>query len=154
MQSYAMGKLLTYLVADLRPGLQGLSGAFFILLFDPMSVTGSVLDVERPCAPDVGRGVSVARFPSDGAVVAFGDCMSPSSSTSMVSTSKLLVVVSADTTDIVRFPLLFFASAAWVAAWETGIFPAVYRMRRGATTLDDALHDEIEASLLLPTVES
>jgi hypothetical protein len=27
---------LTYLVADLRLGLQGLAGAFFILLFDPM----------------------------------------------------------------------------------------------------------------------
>jgi hypothetical protein len=36
---------------------------------------------------------------------------------SMVSTWELTVVVSADTTDLVRFPLLFFTSAIWVAAW-------------------------------------
>jgi hypothetical protein len=47
----------------------------------------------------------------------------------MVSTSELVVVVSADTADLVRFPLLFFTSAIWVAAWEAGIFPAVCRVR-------------------------
>jgi hypothetical protein len=31
--------LLTYLVVDLRSGLQGLGGAFFILLCDPRSLT-------------------------------------------------------------------------------------------------------------------
>jgi hypothetical protein len=122
--------LLTYLVADLSPGLQGLGGAFFILLFDPTPPAGSVLDVERPCAPDVGRGVSAACLPSDEAVVAFGDCTSPSSpSTSMVSTLELVVVVSTDTADLVRFPLLFFTYVIRVAAWEAGIFPAVCRMR-------------------------
>jgi hypothetical protein len=30
--------------------------------------------------------------------------------------SELIVVVSADTVDLVRFPLLFLASAIWVAA--------------------------------------
>jgi ABC-type uncharacterized transport system permease subunit len=54
----------------------------------------------------------------------------------MVSTSKLVVVVSADTTDLVRFPLLFFASAILGAAWEAGIFPAVCRVRCGVATLD------------------
>jgi hypothetical protein len=68
------------LVADLRFGLQGLGGAFFNLLFDPTSSVGLVLDVDRPCAPGVGRGVSVACLPGDGAVVAFGDYTSPSSS--------------------------------------------------------------------------
>jgi hypothetical protein len=34
----------------------------------------------------------------------------------MVSTSELRVVVSTDTADLVRLPLLFFASATWVAA--------------------------------------
>jgi hypothetical protein len=72
----------------------------------------------------------------------------------MVSTSELIVVVSVDTADLVRFPLLFFASAIWVAALEAGIFPAVYRVRRGAATLDGALRDTGEASLSLPTVES
>jgi hypothetical protein len=54
----------------------------------------------------------------------------------MVSTSELFVVVSTDTTDLVRFPLLFFASATWGAAWEAGIFPTVCRVRRGVATLD------------------
>jgi hypothetical protein len=58
---------------------------------------------------------------------------------SMVSMSELIVVVSADIADLVRFPFLFFFSAAWVAAWEAGIFPAVCCVRRGATTLDGAL---------------
>jgi hypothetical protein len=71
----------------------------------------------------------------------------------MVLMLELHVVVSADTADIVRFPLLFFACATWVAAWEAGIFPAVCRVRRGAATLDGALRDEVEASLSLPTVE-
>jgi hypothetical protein len=34
----------------------------------------------------------------------------------MVSTSELLVVVSADTADLVHLLLLFFTSATWVAA--------------------------------------
>jgi hypothetical protein len=140
------------LVADLRPGLQGLGGAFFNLLFDPASSAGPVLDVDSRCAPRVGRGVSAACLPGDGAVVAFGDCTSPSSS--MVSTSKLFVVVSADTVDLVRFPLLFFAYATWVTAWEAGIFPAVCCMRRGEATLDGPLRDVAGASLSLPTVES
>jgi hypothetical protein len=76
---------LTYLVADLRPGLHGLGRAFFIFLFDPTSPAGSVLDVGRPCALGVWWGVSAACSPGNGAVVAFGDCTSPSlSSTSMV----------------------------------------------------------------------
>jgi hypothetical protein len=64
------------------------------------------------------------------------------------------VVVFVDTVDLVRFPLLFFASAIWVAAWEAGIFPVVCRVRRGAATLDGALRDVAGASLSLPTVES
>jgi hypothetical protein len=72
----------------------------------------------------------------------------------MVSTSELFVVVSADTVDLVYFPLLFFASASWVAAWEVGIFPVVCRVRRAAATLNGALRDVAGASLSLPTVES
>jgi hypothetical protein len=76
---------------------------------------------------------------------------------SMASMSELIVVVFADTVDLVRFPLLFFASATWVATWaatwEAAIFPAVYRVRRGAATLDGALRDTLGASLSLPTVE-
>jgi hypothetical protein len=72
----------------------------------------------------------------------------------MVSTSKLFVVVSADTVDLVYSPLLFFASASWVAAWEVGIFPAVCHVRRVAATLDGALRDVEGASLSLPTMES
>jgi hypothetical protein len=84
-----------------------LGEAFFNLLFDPASSAGPVLDVESPCAPGVGRGVSAACLHGDGAVVAFGDYTSPSSSsTSMISTSELFMVVSADTADLVRFPLL------------------------------------------------
>jgi hypothetical protein len=37
--------LLTYLVTDLRPGLQGLRGAFIALLCDPRSPTVSTLDL-------------------------------------------------------------------------------------------------------------
>jgi hypothetical protein len=70
----------------------------------------------------------------------------------MVSTSELFEVVSPDTTDLVRFPLLFFASASWVAAWEAGIFPVVYRVRRAAATLDGAPRDMAGASLSFPTV--
>jgi hypothetical protein len=72
----------------------------------------------------------------------------------MVSTSKVAVVVSADTAHLVRFPLLVFTSAIWVAAWEAGILPAVCRVRRGAATLDDALRDVAGVSLTLRTVES
>jgi hypothetical protein len=76
-----------------------------------------VLDVDRPYVFYVWRRVSTAYFPGDEAVVAFGDCTSPSpSSTSIVSMSELIVVVSADTADLVRFPFLFLAFAAWVAA--------------------------------------
>jgi hypothetical protein len=100
------------LVADLRLGLHGFGGTFFILLFDPLLLSGSVLDVVRPCVLDVGWSVSTACLPGDGAVVAFGDYMSPSSSsTFMVSMSELIVVVSTDTADLVCFPLLFFAFA-------------------------------------------
>jgi hypothetical protein len=131
--------------------LHGLGGAFFILLLDPTSPVGSVLDVDRPCVLDVGWGISAICLPGDGAIVAFGDCTPPSSSsTSMVSTSELTVVVSADTADLVRFPLLFFASATWVAAWEAGIFPAACRVRRGAATLDGALRDATGASVVTP----
>jgi hypothetical protein len=71
----------------------------------------------------------------------------------MVSTSELIVVVSVDTADLVRFPLLFIASATCVAAWEAGIFPAVCLVRRGAATLDRALRNAAGASLSLLTVE-
>jgi hypothetical protein len=143
------------LVADLRPGLHGLGEAFFILLFDPTSPTGSALNVARPYALGAGWGVSAACPAGDGAVVAFGDCMSPSSySTSMVLTSELTVVVSADTADLVHFPLLFFASVIWVAAWEAGILPAIYLVCRDTATLDGALHDAAGALLSLPIVES
>jgi hypothetical protein len=64
------------------------------------------------------------------------------------------VAVSADNVDLIRFPLLFFAFAIWVAALEAGIFPVVCRVRRGAATLDGALRDMAGASLSLPTVES
>jgi hypothetical protein len=73
---------------------------------------------------------------------------------SMVLMSELMLAVSADTADLVRFPLLFFASVTWVATWEAGIFPAVCRVRHDAATLDGALRDAAEASLSLPTVES
>jgi hypothetical protein len=68
--------------------------------------------------------------------------------------SELIVVLSAETADLVRFPLLFFTSATWTAAREAGIFPTVCRVRRGTTTLDGALRDAVGASLSLPTVES
>jgi hypothetical protein len=87
-----------------------LGGAFFYLFFDPTSSASPVLDVESPCTPGVGRGVSTARLPNDGAVIAFSDCTPPSSSsTLMVSTSELLVLVSTDIVDLVCLPLLFFA---------------------------------------------
>jgi hypothetical protein len=72
----------------------------------------------------------------------------------MVSTSELFEVVSVNTTDLVRFPLLFFASASWVAAWEAVIFPVVCRVRHATATLDGGLCDMAGASLSLPTVES
>jgi hypothetical protein len=68
----------------------------------------------------------------------------------MVWTSELLVVVSADTTDLVCFPLLFFTSATCAAVREVGIFPAVYRVRCGAMTLDGPLRDAAGASLSIP----
>jgi hypothetical protein len=49
---------------------------------------------------------------------------SPSpSSMSIVSTSELIMVVSANIADLFHFLFLFFASAASVAPWEAGIFP-------------------------------
>jgi hypothetical protein len=42
----------------------------------------------------------------------------------MVSRSELIMVMSADTADLVRF-LFFFASAAWVATREADTFPVV-----------------------------
>jgi hypothetical protein len=72
----------------------------------------------------------------------------------MVSMLELIVVVSPDTADLVLFPLLFLASAIWVAAWEAGILPAVCCVRHGAATLDGSLHDVPGVSSLLPTVES
>jgi hypothetical protein len=66
---------------------------------------------------------------------------------------KLFVVVSTDTADLIHFPLLFVASATWVAPWEVGIFPVVWRVRRGAATLDGPLRDVAGASLSLPTVK-
>jgi hypothetical protein len=77
----------------------------------------------------------------------------------MVSTSELTVVMSNDTVDLVCFLFFFFASAVWVAAMEAAtreadILPAVCHVRRGAATLDDALHDVEGASSSLLTVES
>jgi hypothetical protein len=72
----------------------------------------------------------------------------------MVSMSEMIMVVSADTADMVRFVLFFFAFATRVAAREADIFPAVYRVCRGAVTLDGALRDVAGASSTLPTVES
>jgi hypothetical protein len=87
-------------------------------------------------------------------VVAFGDCTSPSSSsTSTASMSELIMVVSADTADQVRFPLLFIATATWVTTSEAAIFPAVSRVRHDAATLDGTLRDTTGASLSLPAVE-
>jgi hypothetical protein len=58
-----------------------------------------------PRAPGAGRGVSAASLPGDGAVVAFGNYTSPSSSsTSMASMSELIVVVSANIANLVHFP--------------------------------------------------
>jgi hypothetical protein len=64
------------------------------------------------------------------------------------------MVVSTYTVDLVRFPLLFFTSATWAAAWEVGIFPVVCHVRRSAATLDGPLRDVAGASLSLLTVES
>jgi hypothetical protein len=90
---------------------------------------------------------------ADEAAIAFGDSMSPpSSSTSIVLTSERIAVVSADTSDLVRF-LFFFASVVWVAAKKADIFPTVCRVRRGAATLYGAVRDVAGASSALPTVE-
>jgi hypothetical protein len=72
----------------------------------------------------------------------------------MVSMSELIVVVSADTVDLVCFLFFFFTFAPCVAAREAEIFPAVCRVRRGAATLEVALHAVVGASSSLPTVES
>jgi hypothetical protein len=112
---------LTYLVIDLRSGLQCFGGAFFTLFCDPRSPIGSMLDLGHSCVFDAWRGISTAYFPgdtalrgvpADAAVVAFGDSMSPSpSSTSMDPMSELIMVMSADTANLVRF--LFFSSPPW-----------------------------------------
>jgi hypothetical protein len=59
--------------------LQGLGGAFLNLLFDPASSAGPMLDVESPCAPCTGWGVSAACLSGDEAVVALDDYTLPSS---------------------------------------------------------------------------
>jgi hypothetical protein len=64
-KAMSRARQLTYLVADLRPGLHGLGEAFFILLFDPASPAGSVLGVARHCALGAGWGVSSAWPPGD-----------------------------------------------------------------------------------------
>jgi hypothetical protein len=58
--------------------------------------------------------------------------------------SELIVVMSADTADLVHFLFFFFTSAAWVATREAEIFTAVCRICRGAVTLDGALRDVAE----------
>jgi hypothetical protein len=67
--------------------------------------------------------------------------------------SELAVVVSADTADMVHFPLLFFASAIWVVAWEAGILLGICLVHHSAATLDGALRDVAGASLSLPIIE-
>jgi hypothetical protein len=116
---------MTYLVADLRPGLQGFGGAFLTLLCDPRSPSVSALDLGRSSVADIRRGVSTACSSvdaaprgvlTDGANVAHGESASPSSSsTSMVSMSELTVAVSTDTVGLVRFCFFFLASLVWVA---------------------------------------
>jgi hypothetical protein len=80
--------------------------------------------------------------------------MPPSSSSKLIVLTSELTVV----TDLVRFLFFFFTSAVRVAATEVAaqeadIFPTVYRVRRGATTLDGALRDMVGASSSLPTIE-
>jgi hypothetical protein len=63
----------------------------------------------------------------------------------MVSTPKLTMAVSTDTAGLVLFRFFLLASVVWVtalvaAAREAGILPIACRVRRGAETLDDALH--------------
>jgi hypothetical protein len=70
----------------------------------------------------------------------------------MALTLELILVVFANTVDLVRF-LFFFTSATWAAAWEVAIFPAVYRVHRGAATLDRALCDAAGALPSLPTID-
>jgi hypothetical protein len=72
----------------------------------------------------------------------------------MVPMSELIMVMSADTANLVRFLFFFFASAAWVAAQEEEFFPVVCPVRHGAATLDGALCDVAGALSSLPTVES
>jgi hypothetical protein len=51
---------MTYLVADLRPGLQGFGGAFLALLCDPRSPTVSALNLGLSLVVDIQRGISTA----------------------------------------------------------------------------------------------
>jgi hypothetical protein len=57
-----------------------LGRAFFNLLFDLALSAGLVLDMDTPCAPSAGWGISAALLPGDVAVVALDDRTSPSSS--------------------------------------------------------------------------
>jgi hypothetical protein len=75
----------------------------------------------------------------------------------MFSMPELIVVVSTDTVDPVRFRSFFLASAVWVAtvvaaAREADTFPVSCYVRRSAVTLDDALRDVVGASSSLPIV--
>jgi hypothetical protein len=116
---------VTYLVADLSPGLQGFGGGFLALFCDPASPNVLALNLGRSSIVDVLRGVSVARssvdaslhgVPGDGTVVALGDLVSSSSSSpSMVLMPKLTVAVSANTAGPILFRFFFLASAVWVA---------------------------------------
>jgi hypothetical protein len=77
----------------------------------------------------------------------------------MVSMSKLTMVLSTGTVDLVRFRFFFFASAVWVAAimaaaWEAAIFPVACRVSRSAATFHGVLRDAAGASSSLPTIES
>jgi hypothetical protein len=115
----------------------------------------SAPDLGRSCVDEVWRGVSTAYFsgnaalrgiPAEGAAVALGDSMPPTSlSTLTVSTSELTVVVSTDTIDLVRFLLFFLASVVWVATMvaatrEADIFPDVCRVRAARQLLTVNFH--------------
>jgi hypothetical protein len=77
----------------------------------------------------------------------------------MVSTPELIVAVSTDTVDLVRFRFFFFASTVWVAAIvaaarEVDTFPVACYIHRGTVILDGAIRDVEGASSSLPTIES
>jgi hypothetical protein len=147
---------MTYLVADLSPGLQGFGGDFLALFCDPRLPTVSALGLGRSSIVDVLRGVSTALspvdaalrgVPTDGAVTALGDlALSSSSSMLMVSTLELTMAMSTDTVGPVLFRFYFLASTVWVAvivaaAREAGILPVACRVHHSAdlVTLGGAL---------------